>query len=681
MNKYPKISVILPVYNVERYLRECLDSLRNQTFQEFEILCVDDGSTDGSVRILEEYRAVDSRIHILRQAHSNAGEARNTGLKEAKGEYLSFLDADDFFEPNMLEEAYNSAIKKNADIVVFRVKRYHESDGHIEQVGWSVNEQLLPKEEVFKYSDIEKDVFSCILGYTWDKLIRTDFVRENHLHFQSQAVYNDSYFVYTAQLLARSIYFLNKYFVFQRIRERKDSITDRRSLYINCGYQLLASLKEFLISRNLYELYERDFKNYVIHLLYVDYVKTKRSNINAQMLRTWLDEFEVNEYYGSYYYQLSEYEKLLEVAMGSGVALTEDKGEIPDDVAVIPVVYATDKGYLRYTIVSIISLLQSAERDTFYDIYILVPGDSDFSMDVLKSRTQKFCNFNITCLKMGDEFDNAKLNIPHITTPTFYRLIIPNLLTRYEKCIYLDGDTIVCGDLQEMYNIELNDNYLAGVPAYIYYKYEEENRERLGYTKSEEFVYINAGSIMMNLSKMRKDHLVDRFMTLLKNEYDSQDQDILNVACKGSIFQMPFRFNMMTRYCHWSFDKLAKYVRPVEIMEGKVNPLIIHYADKVKPWNNYNTPFSNIWLSVAMSRACWDLFDDLNDHYKDCDRVLSRNRELNKSSSYRIGRMLTFVPRKFIGGIKCLQEHDLKYTFNRVLVHLRIRPENQKEAD
>ena len=678
MNKYPKISVIMPVYNVERYLRECLDSLRNQTFREFEILCVDDGSTDGSTEILEEYMSMDSRIRVLWQAHSNAGEARNAGLKEAKGEYLSFLDADDFFEPKMLEEAYDSAVRNNADIVVFRVKRYFESDGHIEPADWSVKEQLLPGTEVFRYSDIERDAFSCILGYTWDKLIRADFVRENHLYFQSQPVYNDSYFIYTALILAKSICFLNKHFVFQRKRESKDSITDRRSLYTNCGYQLLASLKDFLISRNLYEMYERDFKNYVIHLLYVDIAEPQRDIDKGRLIRTWLDEFDVNEYFGSYYYNISEYEKLLELAAENKLITSGNKEEVADDVTTIPVVYATDSGYFRYTIVSIVSLLQSAERNTFYDIYILIPSDFDLNADAVQKRIRKFCNYSITCLKIGNEFESVKLNIPHITTPTYYRLLLPKLLTKYEKCIYLDGDTIVCGDLQELYNLDLKDNFLAGTPAYSYYQKEGEHRLRLGYVDNEKFVYINAGTILMNLSRMRKDHLVDRFMRLLQNEYESQDQDILNVACKGRIIQLTFRYNMMTKYCRWSFDKLSKYVKPVEIIEGKADPLIIHYADRVKPWNNYNTPFSNIWLSVAMSRICWDLFDDLNDRYGNCEKALFENSVIKASYSYHIGRMLTLIPRKFYGGIKCLQEHDLKYTFNRVLVHLRLKPENHE---
>ena len=97
------VSVIIPVFNAEKYLSQCLDSIVNQTLTNIEIICVDDGSTDTSFQILKEYEEKDSRVIVLSKSNAGAGTARNEGLKIAKGKYLSFLDADDFFERNMLE--------------------------------------------------------------------------------------------------------------------------------------------------------------------------------------------------------------------------------------------------------------------------------------------------------------------------------------------------------------------------------------------------------------------------------------------------------------------------------------------------------------------------------------------------------------------------------------------------
>lgn len=93
-----KVSVILPVYNTGKYLRQCLESIENQTLKNFEVFCVDDGSTDDSVEIISEYEKKDSRFHLLEQKNAGGGAARNHGMEAAKGEYLAFLDSDDFFE-------------------------------------------------------------------------------------------------------------------------------------------------------------------------------------------------------------------------------------------------------------------------------------------------------------------------------------------------------------------------------------------------------------------------------------------------------------------------------------------------------------------------------------------------------------------------------------------------------
>ena len=129
----PVISVIVPVYNTEPYLRECLDSISNQTLKDIEIICVDDGSSDNSIKILKEYEEKDNRFTILTQNHLKAGVARNNGIKIAKGEYLCFLDSDDFFDLNMLEEMYNQGKEDNSDIVVCGYKIFNQKTKRLQK--------------------------------------------------------------------------------------------------------------------------------------------------------------------------------------------------------------------------------------------------------------------------------------------------------------------------------------------------------------------------------------------------------------------------------------------------------------------------------------------------------------------------------------------------------------------
>ena len=108
-NDIPAVSVIIPVYNAAEFLKDGLNSLLKQTLREIEIICVDDGSTDGSLVILKEFEKADARIRVIHQENQGAGAARNNGMDVARGKYLAFLDADDFFEKNMLKAAYDRA--------------------------------------------------------------------------------------------------------------------------------------------------------------------------------------------------------------------------------------------------------------------------------------------------------------------------------------------------------------------------------------------------------------------------------------------------------------------------------------------------------------------------------------------------------------------------------------------
>ena len=115
----PKVSIIIPVYNTEKYLRECLDSVVNQTLKDIEIICVDDGSTDGSLTILREYAEEDHRFKVLIQDNSGSGPARTLGIREAHGDFLAFMDADDYYPENdTLQKLYSKAKEQNVLIYV-----------------------------------------------------------------------------------------------------------------------------------------------------------------------------------------------------------------------------------------------------------------------------------------------------------------------------------------------------------------------------------------------------------------------------------------------------------------------------------------------------------------------------------------------------------------------------------
>lgn len=324
MNKTPKVSIIIPVYNTERYLRDCLDSVINQTLRDIEIICVDDGSTDRSPEILREYQSKDERITILKQEKSNAGAARNRGLSIAKGEYLSFLDSDDFFEHTMLEHMYVCAKNRNAEIVVCEMMLYKEDSCETLPFKWHIVKGLLPKKKVFSFIDIKRNAFRCIISYVWDKLIKREMIIRNELRFQEQTSYNDAVFAYSAMISAKSITVLDEYLVYHRKRSIKDSITDTRYLHVGCAHSVLIGLKEYLVYKGLYDCYNRDFLWYAINLIYITFAESKHVLTLEEMNKVdlWLNEFDAKGHEPDYYYDILTYQRLLQ-AIGSKSANTE----------------------------------------------------------------------------------------------------------------------------------------------------------------------------------------------------------------------------------------------------------------------------------------------------------------------------------------------------------------------
>lgn len=307
MNKQIKVSVIVPVYNALNYLEDSINSILSQTLKEVEIIFVDDGSSDGSYEMLENYAKKDSRIRVIRQKNAGAGAARNNGLKYAKGEYLSILDADDFYEPDMLEKSYNAALKYNADIVVFDCDYYDDISKQYRSTH-SIRKKLLPDNNPFSASEIRKDIFKVFVGWSWDKLFKRSFVEENKLFFQEQRTTNDMLFVFTGVVHAKSIYVMEEILAHHRRGVESLSVTREKSWH--CFYDALTALKQELCSTGLYERYKQDYINYCLHfsLWNLDTLKEPTKTLLYNKLREdWFAQMEISKHSKEYFYNKNEY--------------------------------------------------------------------------------------------------------------------------------------------------------------------------------------------------------------------------------------------------------------------------------------------------------------------------------------------------------------------------------------
>lgn len=243
----PLVTVVVPVYNASKYLQQNIESLLYQTLKDIEIIYVDDGSTDNSVEIIESYRKNDARIKLLRQKNMHAGVARNTGMRAATGKYLLFLDADDFFEPEMLKELSRTAETYKTDIVICGFYGYDDV---------TTSTELTPfpqvKQGMLNRDQIGRKLFEVCDVIPWNKLYSTEFVKKSGVEFQNIINSNDAFFTRITVAVAERIYYLKKRFVHYRYNNT-NSLQGTREDAILCFGSAYSSIKDELIRRQIYE--------------------------------------------------------------------------------------------------------------------------------------------------------------------------------------------------------------------------------------------------------------------------------------------------------------------------------------------------------------------------------------------------------------------------------------------
>lgn len=262
MQSSPKVSFIIPVYNVEKYLRQCLDSVLNQTLKDFEVICVDDGSTDSSLEILREYENKDNRLKIVCQQNKGAGAARNLGMQYATGEYLFFMDSDDYCSLDFLEKTTKAADEKNTDILVFNFYKFNNADNSKELRNGLVKSRCPKNKDVFSYRDVPHYIALTVNPTPWNKLYRHSFVKETKLQWLETSTTNDITFATMSVLMADRIAYLEQPFIFYRVA-LNNSITSKKKY--NQGNVIKAVLAVADQAKNLphYEMIKNSVKEFV----------------------------------------------------------------------------------------------------------------------------------------------------------------------------------------------------------------------------------------------------------------------------------------------------------------------------------------------------------------------------------------------------------------------------------
>lgn len=211
-----EFSIIVPVYNVEKEIRKCLDSIKNQTYGDFEVLCVDDCGKDSSMDIVREYAQKDNRFKILTHEHNRGvSAARNTGLDNASGEYTMFVDSDDWLETNALEVIKDNFDKSKSEVIVFNIYNCYP-DGKKE-----INDTTNFKKTQALLTENNLNTF---IGVVWNRAYKTSLIKDNHIRFPEGMIIEDSDFTFKISMHLKSVFIIEDV-LYNYLRNREGSYT------------------------------------------------------------------------------------------------------------------------------------------------------------------------------------------------------------------------------------------------------------------------------------------------------------------------------------------------------------------------------------------------------------------------------------------------------------------------
>lgn len=619
-NPSPRISIIVPVYNAQETIRRAIYSLLNQTYENIEILCINDGSVDHSLDILQELQKMDTRVKLFTQANQGPGAARNIGLRHARGKFIMFMDADDTYQPQMCSVMLHSIIKQDVDLVMCNTNMIERDYGNIP----------------FPFEEGKFDINLHIRKYTnvwlWNKIFKKSIIESNALSFSVGSKTDDMLFVRSYLTISKTIYFLNQKLV--NYYRTKNSIVEAYNSefppkthifdYVDSLERIILFLKQYLKTKILNTQDDIEYARYLFkHRIY-----TAWRNVGQELEKEFLDrlykciqkigkecvpdeslfnaiqqqDFEVAvnllDYFAENFTKIKRKKYLFQKAI-SPIGGKD----------AIPIVFAVTNNYCKYLSVVIQSIINNSASNRYYDIIVLEENITDANKLILQNQMPE--NFSIRFYNMKGIIEKYQVTswfyTGRLAPAAYFRLFISEILQDYKKCIYLDTDIIVQADIQELYQEDIGKAYLGAINDVLQSESEKQRyfQENLKMKNPQE-TFFNSGVLLMNLEKIKKDNLISKFLSFARiNHKYYHDQNILNATCEGHITYLSPKWNMITSSFLYKEYHCVPFKAPYPVFAENLKAAlsgdikIIHYATYIKPWQNPYLPWAHIWWNVA----------------------------------------------------------------------------------
>lgn len=533
-----KITVIVPVYNVENYLNKCLDSLIDQTYKNLEIIVINDGSTDNSGEICQEYAQKDNRIVYIEKENGGQSEARNMGLDRMTGSYVTFVDSDDWIELDYVEILYKKITEYQADIAVGNYYSFNETEGmyYFHIFGDSYHEKVYDNVSIFENLYESQEMKSFALISVWGKLYKADLVK--HLRFDIGKLGEDGYLNQKIYLLAEKTIYLNKGLYAYRQREGSssriwtekwmhalvDAMSERITLLANMGYPLE---KHLAVYRQMLEVSLANGQ--------ASGLSDTATYKEFEMKRTLLNHLSIQE--------------------------QKEKKAI---------VLAANYAYVDQVLTTIKSICYHNRSICFYLI------NSDFPNEWIKQlnkRLEKFDSEIINCRVTSEQISRYKTDISYTV---FLRYFVADFV-KEDKALYLDCDLVVTKNLDDLFATDLQDYPLAAIRDF----------GGRAYFGREIF---NAGVLLIHNALWKQENMTQKLIDLTNewhDKVDQADQSILNMLFENKWLELDFDYNHIVIH-----KQFTDYRLPV----GQNYPAIIHYLSHRKPWKDLAAQtYRDVW--------------------------------------------------------------------------------------
>lgn len=533
-----KITVIVPVYNVENYLEKCLDSLINQTYKNLEIIVINDGSTDNSGEICQEYAQKDNRIVYIEKENGGLSEARNVGLDKMTGSYVTFIDSDDWAELDYVEILYKKIIEYQADISVGNYYSYNEDEEtyYFHIYGDSYYEKVYDNISIFENLYESQEMKSFALISAWGKLYKAKLF--DYLRFEKGKLGEDGYFNQKMYLSVNKVVYLNK--GLYAYRQRSGSITNTWT------EKWMHALVDAMSER-------------ITLLANMGYPLEKHLAVYRQMLEVSLANGQASGLSDTATYKEFEMKRTLL----NHLSIQEQKEKKA-------IVLAANYAYVEQVITTIKSICYHNRSIRFYLI------NSDFPNEWLKQlnkRLEKFDSEIINCRVTSEQISRYKTDISYTV---FLRYFVADFV-KEDKALYLDCDLVVTKNLDDLFATDLQDYPLAAIRDF----------GGRAYFGREIF---NAGVLLINNALWKQENITQKLIDLTNewhDKVDQADQSILNMLFENKWLELDFDNNHIVIH-----ERFANYRFP----NGQEYPGIIHYLSERKPWHVHaSQTYRDVW--------------------------------------------------------------------------------------